>query len=84
MVSIIDKKNALINTFVGAISLNNNCYNYYCFYYHYYHPTHIYKLNCTGVEYNIWNCPYDDSYHYCSRYQDAAVICQCMYRIITC
>ena len=23
----------------------------------------------------VWDCPYDDSYNYCSRYQDAAVIC---------
>ena len=36
-------------------------------------------MNCTGVESNIWDCPYDDSYHYCNNYQDAAVVCQCMY-----
>ena len=39
-------------------------------------------MNCTGMENNIWDCPYDNSYQYCSKYQDAAVICQCIYWII--
>ena len=84
MVSIVDKMITLNNTFVGAISLNSNCYYYYCYYYDYYRPTNIYDLNCTGVENNILNCPYDDSYHYCNYYQDAAVICQCMNNKIAC
>ena len=82
MVNIIDKIIALNNTFLGAISLNNNCRYYYyyynyCYYYDYYSPTYIYDLNCSGIENNIWDCPYNDNYHYCSYYQDAAVVCQC-------
>ena len=74
MVSIIDKVISFNITFVGAVPLPS----YY--YYHYYHPTYIYELNCTGVENNIWDCPYDDSYnYYCSYYQDATVVCQCKY-----
>ena len=76
MVSIIDKKITLNNTFAGAISLRGNYYNYY-YYYSYYSPIYIYELNCTGVENSILDCPYDDSYQYCSYYQDAAVVCQC-------
>ena len=94
MVNIVDKMITYSNSFVGAISLNRNCYNnyyyyyyyyyysyyyyyyYYCYYYDYDSTTYIYDLNCTGVESNIWDCPYDGSYHYCNRYQDAAVICQ--------
>ena len=66
------------DTFIGAISLSTNNY------YDYYNPTYIYELNCTGIENNIWDCPYDDSYHYCSYYQDAAVVCQCKYSDNTC
>ena len=73
MVNIVDKMTALNSTFVGAISLSSNYYS------EYYHPTYIYDLNCTGVENSIWDCPYDNIYNYCSRYQDAAVICQCKY-----
>ena len=61
------------DSFIGAISLSP----YY--YYDYYSPTYIYELNCTGIENSIWDCLYDDSYHYCSYYQDAAVVCQCKY-----
>ena len=73
MVNIIDKVISFNNTFVGAVPLP------YYYYINYYLPTHIFELNCTGIENNIWDCPYDDSYHYCGRYQDAAVLCQCKY-----
>ena len=69
-------------TYLGTSSPPSNYY-----YYDYYSPTRIYDLNCTGIENNIWDCPYcpyDDHYHFCSYYQDAAVICQCMYTIIIC
>ena len=59
--------------FIGAMPLHDQ------FYYHSSRPKYIYDLNCTGVESNIWDCPYNNSYHYCN---DAAVICQGIYSII--
>ena len=73
MVSVIDKEIHFNNTFVGAVPLPRYYYNSY------YHPTYIYKLDCIGVENNILDCPYDNSYRYCSYYKDAAVVCQCKY-----
>ena len=59
---------------IGAIPLPN-------YYNNYYHPSYIYNLNCTGVENNIWDCPYDDSYmHYCK--YNAAVMCQCKHAML--
>ena len=71
MVNFVDKIVYFDNTFIGAVPLPNNCYN------NNHSPTYIYDLNYAGVESNIWDCPYEDNYHYGSHYQDAAVICQC-------
>ena len=45
-------------------------------------PEFIYDLNCTGSEERVLNCPFIVTGSYsCSRYSDAAVICQgrCIY-----
>ena len=76
MVSLV-KMTFICNKLIGAIPLHGSSY------YNYYLPTYFYDLNCTGVENNILNCPYNNSYHYCSRYQDAAVVCQCKYNYKT-
>ena len=70
------------DTFTGAISLSTSYLYGYYLNINYYHPTYIYELKCTGIENNIWDCPYSDSYHYCRYYQDAAVICQRKYNNI--
>ena len=41
---------------------------------------HIKDLNCTGNESSIWDCPMNELTDYsCYHYDDASVICQCMY-----
>ena len=41
---------------------------------------HINDLNCTGNESSIWDCPMNELTDYsCYHYDDASVICQCMY-----
>ena len=58
------------HTDIGVIPLPGSYYNYY-------RPNYIFDLNCTGMESNVWDCPYDDSDQYCSYSQVASVICQC-------
>ena len=39
---------------------------------------HIKKLNCTGEEESIWDCPQNGLSRYsCNHYKDDSVICQC-------
>lgn len=47
------------------------------YYYSQYLPIHIYDLNCTGLESNLWDCPYDNITQSCGYSNDAAVVCQC-------
>lgn len=62
----------LINHTLGATLIA------YGSYYDYYSHTHIFNLNCTGMEDGILDCPYIERGSYtCSPYSDAAVICQC-------